>query len=82
MSSDINKIGIIGAGQMGGGIAHVCALARHDVYLISQTEPTRNCLVNWKLTHEVISSFDLLAASFYLTSTHLCFSQMENQCHG
>jgi 3-hydroxybutyryl-CoA dehydrogenase len=29
----IAKIGIIGAGQMGGGIAHVCALAGHDVSL-------------------------------------------------
>ncbi|HHI82679.1 MAG TPA: 3-hydroxybutyryl-CoA dehydrogenase [Rhizobiales bacterium] len=27
----INKVGIIGAGQMGNGIAHVCALAGHDV---------------------------------------------------
>ncbi len=34
MSSDIKKIGVIGAGQMGNGIAHVCALAEHDVYLM------------------------------------------------
>ncbi|HJN25685.1 MAG TPA: 3-hydroxyacyl-CoA dehydrogenase NAD-binding domain-containing protein, partial [Rhodospirillales bacterium] len=34
MSSDIKKIGVIGAGQMGNGIAHVCALADHDVYLM------------------------------------------------
>jgi len=34
MSSDINKIGIVGAGQMGNGIAHVCALAGHEVHLL------------------------------------------------
>ncbi len=30
-SPDIKCVGIIGAGQMGGGIAHVCALAGYDV---------------------------------------------------
>ena len=30
---DIRKIGIVGAGQMGNGIAHVCALAGYDVVL-------------------------------------------------
>jgi 3-hydroxybutyryl-CoA dehydrogenase len=29
----IERIGIVGAGQMGGGIAHVCALAGYDVLL-------------------------------------------------
>ena len=29
--STIRKIGVIGAGQMGSGIAHVCALAGYDV---------------------------------------------------
>ena len=29
----IQKIGVIGAGQMGNGIAHVCALAGYDVVL-------------------------------------------------
>ena len=38
MSDDIQKIGVIGAGQMGGGIAHVCAAAGYDVYLIDQTD--------------------------------------------
>jgi 3-hydroxybutyryl-CoA dehydrogenase len=31
--TEIRKIGIVGAGQMGGGIAHVCALAGFDVVL-------------------------------------------------
>ncbi|MGB3689745.1 MAG: 3-hydroxyacyl-CoA dehydrogenase NAD-binding domain-containing protein, partial [Jannaschia helgolandensis] len=30
---DITSIGIVGAGQMGNGIAHVCALAGYDVTL-------------------------------------------------
>ena len=30
---DIQKIGIIGAGQMGNGIAHVMALAEYDILL-------------------------------------------------
>ena len=30
----LNKIGVIGAGQMGSGIAHVCALAARDVVLM------------------------------------------------
>ena len=38
MSSDIKKIGVIGAGQMGNGITHVCALAEHDVYLMDVSE--------------------------------------------
>ena len=38
MSVDIKKIGVVGAGQMGGGIAQVCAVAGYDVYLIDQTD--------------------------------------------
>jgi 3-hydroxybutyryl-CoA dehydrogenase len=33
MSIDIRKIGIVGAGQMGSGIAHVCAIGGYDVVL-------------------------------------------------
>ena len=33
MAAKLKKVGIIGAGQMGGGIAHVCALAGYDVAL-------------------------------------------------
>ncbi len=35
---DINCIGVIGAGQMGGGIAHVCAAAGFDVKLSDVSE--------------------------------------------
>jgi 3-hydroxybutyryl-CoA dehydrogenase len=38
MSLEIRKIGVIGAGQMGKGIAHVCALAGFDVALNDVTE--------------------------------------------
>ncbi len=31
--TEIRKVGVIGAGQMGNGIAHVCALAGYDVLL-------------------------------------------------
>jgi 3-hydroxybutyryl-CoA dehydrogenase len=33
MAQSIRKVGVIGAGQMGGGIAHVCAVAGLDVRL-------------------------------------------------
>jgi len=33
MMNDIRTIGVVGAGQMGNGIAHVCALAGYDVVL-------------------------------------------------
>jgi len=35
---DIRKVGIVGAGQMGSGIAHVCALAGYDVALFDISE--------------------------------------------
>jgi 3-hydroxybutyryl-CoA dehydrogenase len=35
---DIHRVGVIGAGQMGSGIAHVCALAGFDVALNDVTE--------------------------------------------
>ena len=39
VSSDrLRRIGVIGAGQMGAGIAHVCALAGFDVALTDVSE--------------------------------------------
>jgi 3-hydroxybutyryl-CoA dehydrogenase len=34
MSKKIKKVGVLGAGQMGNGITHVCALAGHDIYFM------------------------------------------------
>src|SRR5262249_7370093 len=33
MAGKIKKVGVVGAGQMGNGIAHVCALSGYDVLL-------------------------------------------------
>lgn len=38
MSDKIKKIGVIGAGQMGSGIAHVCALSGRAVYMLDVSE--------------------------------------------
>ena len=38
--ADIRTVGVIGAGQMGSGIAHVCALAGYDVF-INDVAPER-----------------------------------------
>jgi 3-hydroxybutyryl-CoA dehydrogenase len=38
--SNIKTVGVVGAGQMGNGIAHVCALAGYDVYL-NDADPNR-----------------------------------------
>ncbi|HEX3502857.1 MAG TPA: 3-hydroxybutyryl-CoA dehydrogenase [Xanthobacteraceae bacterium] len=40
MANTIRKVGIIGAGQMGNGIAHVCALSGYDV-LLNDVAPDR-----------------------------------------
>jgi 3-hydroxybutyryl-CoA dehydrogenase len=38
--TDIKTVGVVGAGQMGSGIAHVCALAGYDV-LLNDQDPAR-----------------------------------------
>ena len=52
----IQTVGIIGAGQMGGGIAHVCALAGLDVTLVdikADALPKALALINRNMTRQV-----------------------------
>jgi 3-hydroxybutyryl-CoA dehydrogenase len=42
MSIEIRKVGVIGAGQMGNGIAHVCSLAGYEVALNDLSEDRVN----------------------------------------
>ncbi len=56
MTFEIKRIGVIGAGQMGNGIAHVCALAGYDVAL-NDMSPERIQLglatINGNMTRQV-----------------------------
>ena len=52
----MKKIGIIGAGQMGSGIAHVCALAGYDVRLLDMTPELLEKAVagiDWNMSRQV-----------------------------
>ena len=40
---EIKRVGVIGAGQMGNGIAHVFALAGYDVRLADLTDEAVRC---------------------------------------
>ena len=40
MTLKIKRVGVVGAGQMGNGIAHVCALAGFDVGLYDISKET------------------------------------------
>jgi 3-hydroxybutyryl-CoA dehydrogenase len=54
----IRKVGVIGAGQMGNGIAHVCALAGYDVLLNDMTRDrieTALATINGNLARQVKS---------------------------
>ena len=53
MSAEIRKVGVIGAGQMGKGIAQVCAVAGLDVRLND---------VSQERIRESIAEIDLIAA--------------------
>ena len=54
--ANIKTVGVIGAGQMGSGIAHVCALAGYDV-LLNDLAPERTKesleLIDHNLTRQV-----------------------------
>ena len=65
----IEKVGVIGAGQMGVGIAHVCALAGYDVVIedinpdaISRAKPTIERNMHRQAVRGVISQADVDSA--------------------
>ncbi|MEQ8666797.1 MAG: 3-hydroxybutyryl-CoA dehydrogenase [Rhodospirillales bacterium] len=64
MSESIEKIGVIGAGQMGSGIAHVCAQHGYDVFLSDVSEENLKKGME-KIRHdfERMASKDLIAAA-------------------
>ena len=58
MAGSIKTVGIVGAGQMGGGIAHVCALAGFDVLLNDVSEErieTGIATINGNMARQVAS---------------------------
>src|SRR3546814_12178268 len=65
----LKKIGIIGAGQMGSGIAHVCALAEYDVVLsdvskeqLSRAAEAIGANMNRQVKRSLIAEEDKVAA--------------------
>ena len=73
---DIQKIGIVGAGQMGNGIAHVCAVAGYDIVLndISQDMLTKGMdVIEKNMVRQVsrgkLSEADMEAALGRITTT-------------
>jgi len=65
----IQKIGVIGAGQMGNGIAHVCALAGYDVVLqdinreqLDKALKTMGRNIDRQVARQVVSEADKVAA--------------------
>jgi 3-hydroxybutyryl-CoA dehydrogenase len=69
MASRFDMIGIIGAGQMGSGIAHICALSGHGIYLVD-VEPDQldkalgviESNMRRQVTRGVIAEADIVAA--------------------
>ena len=58
MGNQIKSVGIIGAGQMGGGIAHVCAMAGYDVHVhdvSADTLQTMLATISGNLARQVAS---------------------------
>ena len=55
---EIQKIGIVGAGQMGNGIAHVCALAGYDILMTDMSQDALDqalALIGKNMDRQVIS---------------------------
>jgi 3-hydroxybutyryl-CoA dehydrogenase len=75
MAHTIRKVGVIGAGQMGNGIAHVCALAGYTV-LLNDVAPARikeglatiNGNMSRQVTKNIIKEEDKKAAIKHITA--------------
>ena len=74
--SEIKKVGIIGAGQMGSGIAHVCGLSGYEVLLndinqekLDQALSEIACNLNRQIAKGRISEDQKLAALSKVTAT-------------
>ena len=74
--SEIKTIGVVGAGQMGNGITHVCALAGYDVILndISQDALDAGLVtieknLSRQLSRELISIDEMKAAQARITTS-------------
>lgn len=66
---EIAKIGIVGAGQMGNGIAHVCALAGYDILMADMSQDALDAAraligknLERQVSREKISNDDMLQA--------------------
>ena len=73
---DIQKIGVIGAGQMGNGIAHVCALAGYDVLMTDISEEALEAAMSLitsnlerQVSREKITSAERDAALAHISTT-------------
>ncbi len=73
---EITSIGIVGAGQMGNGIAHVCALAGYDVFLNDISDDALSAALSLieknlerQVSREKISAADKDAAMARITTT-------------
>lgn len=74
--AEIKTIGVVGAGQMGNGIAHVCALAGYDVILNDISQDALDAGVTTieknltrQMSRELISMDEMKAAQGRITTT-------------
>ena len=72
----IDKIGVIGAGQMGNGIAHIFALAGHEVRLndvdgeaLSTAKERIKSAMERQIARDIISEADMVAALKQIVTT-------------
>ena len=74
--AEIKTVGVVGAGQMGNGIAHVCALAGYDVILNDISQDALDAGVTTieknlgrQVTRDLISLDEMKAAQARITTT-------------